>query len=101
MEMDDNLKRLMKQLGTAINESLCDSASVSQAMTDLRQAGYDIFVILEATIGFNRRPEEDAADREFTPVESGDLILNAQDAKFLKSLRICIGGSNPSPPEQS
>ena len=56
MEMDDNLKRLMKQLGTAINESLCDSASVSQAMTDLREAGYDIFVILEATIGFNRRP---------------------------------------------
>lgn len=93
MEMDDNLKHLMTQLGTAINESLTESVAVSEAMTGLRDAGYDIFLLLEATIGFNHRPENLSAGREGTSVESGDLVLNAQDAKFLKSLRITLGGS--------
>jgi hypothetical protein len=33
-------------------------------------------------------------------VESGDLVLNSQDAKFLKSLRISLGGHAEPPPGQ-
>ena len=97
MELDDNLKHLMKQLGTAINESLTDSVAVSDALTDLRDAGYDIFLLLEATIGFNQRPEDQTAGAQAPGGESGDLVLNSQDAKFLKSLRISLGGgASPS-----
>ena len=92
MEMDDNLKQLMQQLGMAINQSLAESDSVSEAMANIREAGYDMFLILEATIGFHPRHEDRAAAGEFQPVESGDLVLNAQDTKFLKSLRICLTG---------
>jgi hypothetical protein len=91
MEMDENLKQLMKQLGTAINESLTDSESVSDALADLREAGYDIFLLLEATIGFNQRPESPGAGESVPGIQSGDLVLNSQDAKFLKSLRISLG----------
>ena|ERR1051325_6140129 len=93
MEMDDKLKALMKHLGTAINESLSESDSVSQAIADIRDAGYDVFLILEATIGFHRRGEG-AADPESTTISSGDLVLNSQDAKFLKSLKITLAGSD-------
>jgi hypothetical protein len=89
MEMDENLKHLMRQLGTAINESLTESVAVSEALADLRAAGYDIFLLLEATIGFNQRPEE-SGEKSPAVVESGDLVLNAQDANFLKLLRITL-----------
>lgn len=101
MEMDDNLKQLMKQLGTAINDSLTESGSVSEAMADIQEAGYDIFLILEATIGFNRRSGGQPGKAAAMTVESGDLVLNAQDAKFLKSLRIRLGGSDESLPKRS
>ncbi len=97
MEMDDKLKLLMKQLGMAINQSLAESESVSDAMSQIREAGYDMFLILEATIGFHQRSEEPAASEQFQPLESGDLVLNAQDAKFLKSLRICLTGPEEPP----
>ena len=90
MEMDENLKQLMQQLGAAINDTLTESVAVSEALADLRDAGYDIFLLLEATIGFNHRPEELGAGANLSALESGDLVLNAQDAKFLKSLRITL-----------
>jgi len=77
-------------LGAAINESLTESVAVSEALADLRDAGYDIFLLLEATIGFNHRPEELGPGANLPALESGDLVLNAQDAKFLKSLRITL-----------
>jgi hypothetical protein len=92
MELDDHLKELMKQLGVAINESLSESDSVSSAMADIRAAGYDIFLVLEATIGFQKRGGGATAEPA-TIIESGDLVLNAQDARFLKALKICIGES--------
>jgi hypothetical protein len=93
------LKDLMRKLGAAINESLSDSDAVSAAITEIRDAGYDVFLILEATIGFHRRPESGAEADESTRVVSGDLVLNSQDAKFLKSLRITLAGSDEPSPE--
>ena len=47
--MDQQLKRLMKDLGEAINESLADSDSISDVVTRIKDGGYDIFLVLEAT----------------------------------------------------
>jgi len=100
MELDDNLKQLMKQLGMAINESLSESEPISDALANIRGAGYDVFLVLEATIGFNKRREEDAAEdleghfRAAVPsIQSGGLALTPQDAEFLKLLRISLGES--------
>ena len=97
MELDDNLKQLMKELGTAINESLSDSEPIAQAISNIKGAGYDVFLVLEATIGFNKRDEEDEeseqasdSDPEMQHFWSGQLELTNQDAKFLRSLRIRI-----------
>ena len=42
MEMDEETKRLAKEVGTAINESVRDSAAVAVAIERLREAGFDI-----------------------------------------------------------
>ena len=98
MELDDNLKQLMKELGMAINESLSESETISEAIANIRGAGYDVFLVLEATIGFNKRREGDAgADSENegaaqrVPIQSGELRLTPRDTEFLKLLRISLG----------
>ena len=98
MELDDNLKQLMKELGMAINESLSESEPISEAIANIRGAGYDVFLVLEATIGFNKRRDADArADSEDespvhrVPIRSGELSLTSRDTEFLKLLRISLG----------
>ncbi len=95
MELDDNLKQLTKDLGTAINESLSNSEHISAAIASIKDAGYDVFLVLEATIGFNKRSGE--AETPLPQVPVGELNLTSQDTRFLKSLKISITGSEDLP----
>jgi hypothetical protein len=61
--MDDRLKELMQELGNAINESLSDSERIAASIGEIKRAGYDVFLVLEATIGFNKR-DENAEDED-------------------------------------
>ncbi len=94
--MDDRLKKLMKELGDAINESLSESEQIGDVIAKIKAHGYDVFLVLEATIGFSRRDEEEEEGAETVtatrgPAESeAQFKINAQDMKFLKSLRISV-----------
>jgi hypothetical protein len=93
LELDENFKRLVKELGCAINESLGDSERISEVMGRIRAAGYDLFLILEATIGFNRRGDTDLVHRQkFTPGKHREVQfhLTNDDAQFLSSLKISV-----------
>ncbi len=93
MQLDDNLKQLMKELGAAINDALSESEDISEAIQNVRNAGYDVFLVLEATIGFNKRSKTDSGE-EVTAngLKSGEMKLKvtAQDLKFLRSLKISV-----------
>src|ERR1700704_1968658 len=92
MQLDDNLKQLMKELGAAINDALSDSEDISEAIQNVRNAGYDVFLVLEATIGFNRRSKGDGEEVTANGLKSGEMKLKvtAQDLKFLRSLKISV-----------
>ena len=93
MQLDDNLKQLMKDLGAAINDALSDSEDINEAIQNVRNAGYDVFLVLEATIGFNKRSKTDGVEEPVgTGLRNGDMKLQvtAQDLKFLRSLKISI-----------
>ena len=89
--MDDNLKQLMKELGAAINDALSESEDISEAIQNVRNAGYDVFLVLEATIGFNKRSKTENGE-EVPALTTADMKLKvtAQDLKFLRSLKISI-----------
>ena len=53
--MDKRLKSLMEQLGQAINHSLSDSDQIAEVITRIKDGRYDVFLVLEATVGFNER----------------------------------------------
>lgn len=86
--MDDRLKQLMQKLGQAINESLSESESIAEIIGEIRAQDYDVFLLLEATIGFNKRElEED----ELEPPASGEPgNFSEQDQAFLKALKITV-----------
>ncbi|MBV9405230.1 MAG: hypothetical protein JO211_07785 [Acidobacteriaceae bacterium] len=92
--MDDRLKELMQELGNAINESLSDSDRIAGAIGEIKRAGYDVFLVLEATIGFNKREDEDDTDgvERAEPVResTGKIRLTSQDQKFLRALKISV-----------
>jgi hypothetical protein len=101
-ELDDRLRDLMQELGNAINESLSDSDRIAAAIGEIKRAGYDVFLVLEATIGFNKRAEGDESDESEETVELesqpetgrrrrvGKIQLTSQDQKFLRALKIAI-----------
>lgn len=84
--LDDQLKDYRKKLEAAINEALTESPKINVAIEDIREAGYDVFLIIEATIGFNKREEATAGAARKGPQVR--LELTTQDEKFLKSLKI-------------
>jgi hypothetical protein len=57
--LDDKIKELLKQLGNAINESISSSEDVNDHIQKIRDEGYNLYVVLDATIGLNRDDEEE------------------------------------------
>lgn len=83
----------MKELGAAINDALSDSEEISEAIQNVRNAGYDVFLVLEATIGFNRRSNGETGEETTAgALKRADMKLKvtAQDLKFLRSLKISV-----------
>jgi hypothetical protein len=90
--VDQELKKLMKELGEAINESLADSEQIADVVSRIKEGGYDIFLVLEATIGFSKQGEKSSEKNALVTTLSTkpELKVSDQDVKFLKSLRIKI-----------
>lgn len=84
----------MKELGEAINGTLSESDQIAQVIAKIKEEGYDIFLVLEATIGFNRRDEEQQTSTELVSSRrkgpDPEFSINAHDVRFLKSLRISV-----------
>ena len=98
--MDEPLKNLMQELGNAINDSLSESDRIAEAIGEIRRAGYDVFLVLEATIGFNKREDGESGSEEEQPAaeterkrgfeSAGKVKFTTQDHRFLKALKIAV-----------
>jgi hypothetical protein len=85
--MNGRIKELIQQLGEAIHESVSESEQISGVVREIREEGFDVLLMLEATIGLNEVSEEDAeADEE----AAADGTFTRNDVSFLKSLRISL-----------
>ncbi len=80
----------MKELGNAINHSLSDSDEIAEVVSRIKAGGYDVLLVLEATIGFNRRDQDDDDASSVETPSTAEFHMTSQDARFLKSLRIKV-----------
>jgi hypothetical protein len=95
--LEDRLKNLMQELGNAINDSLSDSDRIAEAIGEIKQAGYDVFLVLEATIGFNKRDGDEETETSDSKPDTkrvfettGKLKFTSQDQRFLRALKIAV-----------
>jgi len=93
--MTSRLRELIQQLGEAIHESVIESEQIAGVVQDIRKHGFDVLLMLEATIGLN---EVVAAGKKGAEGEPGEEAVSdaasftQHDLHFLKSLRISVEG---------
>ena len=90
--MNQKLRNLVQQLGEAIHESVSESEHIAGVVKDIRKQGFDVLLMLEATIGLNELEHQPSAQTGGPDEDSEDTgeAFTAQDLNFLKSLRISI-----------
>lgn len=97
--MNNQVKNLIQKLGEAIHESVSESEQIADVVREIREQGFDVLLMLEATIGLNQVEEEDDTTEATEDTIEGPFTRN--DLNFLKSLRITTeeNGSPATDPE--
>ncbi len=92
--MTSRLRELIQQLGEAIHESVIESEQIAGVVQDIRRHGFDVLLMLEATIGLNEVTAKDAENAEAGAEQTGEGggPFTPNDLHFLRSLRISIEG---------
>jgi hypothetical protein len=97
--LNQKLRKLVQQLGEAIHESVSESPQIAGVVADIRRQGFEVMLMLEATIGLNEVEEQPQAvldapkSHELEETEEQGTFT-AQDLHFLRSLRISIAGES-------
>ena len=89
--LNQQVKDLIQKLGEAIHESVSESEAIADVVREIREQGFDVLLMLEATIGLNEVDGEESGDRD-TEADPGHEVVEGSftrnDLSFLRSLRI-------------
>jgi hypothetical protein len=83
-------------VGATLRRVLAESPQVAHCLARIRAEGYEVSVVLDATIGFSRAEGEGAAapapafDVRLEKAEPPPLKMTPLDKKFLRSLKITV-----------
>lgn len=103
--MNQKMRKLVQKLGEAIHESVSESEHIAGVVQDIRRQGFDVLLMLEATIGLNElaerqpvgaEPASNAEGSEEQQSQEAERTFTTQDLHFLKSLRIAVEGEDAS-----
>jgi hypothetical protein len=84
LEIDDEAKEIVRDIGTAINESVESSPRVAEAIERLRDAGYEMELTLRLEIGLRPHSSDEAGDG------NAGLELTDEDVQVLQRMKIRI-----------
>ena len=88
-DVDEKIKQLLRELGTAINESISGSDDVNKQIQRIRDEGYNLYVVLDATIGLNRQDEPEAPTEVIVKSDKEvQFRININDLALLRALGI-------------
>ena len=85
MEIDDEAKEIVREIGSAINESVENSTKVAEAIERLREAGYEMELTLRLEIGLRPHAGDEDGDGE-----AANLNLTEEDLQVLQRMKIRI-----------
>ncbi len=85
MEINNEAQKIIEELGAAINRAVERSPEVAAAIEHLREAGYDMELVLRLDIGLRERDEADEAEED-----DSLLRLTDEDRRTLRKMKIRI-----------
>ncbi len=95
--LNKRLRSLIQKLGEAIHETVSESEDIASVVQDIRKQGFDVLLMLEATIGLNeveQQPKQLTMNATSGEAEAGKVDsatgFTTQDVNFLRSLRIAV-----------
>ena len=97
--MNQKVKNLIQKLGEAIHESVSESENIAGVVKNIRDQGFDVMLMLEATIGLNQ-VESEAEDAAESAHDDSPGAFTRNDLSFLKSLRITLPNEESSDVDQ-
>jgi hypothetical protein len=87
LDINDEAKQIVHDLGTAINAAVESSQQVAEAIERLRDAGYEMELTLRLEIGLRPHDEDGEAQTDAT------LELTDEDMRTLRRMKIRIDES--------
>ena len=95
-EEGEDVTRLAREVSATLQRVLSESPQINHCLNRIRSEGYEVSLVLEATLGFSR--VEDQGDSAATPgfdvrvekAEPAPLRMTPLDKKFLRSLKITV-----------
>jgi hypothetical protein len=91
----EDVKRIVHELGSTIQRTLAESPQIAHCLGRIKAEGYEVSIVLEATIGFSKSGSREAAevstfDFRLEKTEPAPLKMSPLDKKFLRSLKITV-----------
>lgn len=93
MELNDDMKTLLRELGIALHRALTKDEEIKSITDQIKCNGFDIYLFMEANIALDQR-EDDSEGELFlhSPEEHLEMEesthFNDYDEQFLASLKI-------------
>ena len=84
LDINDEAKEIVHELGSAINSAVENSSQVAEAIERLREAGYEMELTLRLEIGLRPHDEDGEIRAE------GELELTDEDMRTLRRMKIRI-----------
>jgi hypothetical protein len=84
LELSDETKQIVQDLGAAINAAVENSSRVAESIERLREAGYEMELTLRLEIGL--RPHEQMTETH----DDAALDLTDEDRRTLRRMKIRI-----------
>lgn len=88
MDINDEAKQIVHELGTAINSAVEKSSQVAEAIERLREAGYEMELTLRLEIALREHEEE--SESTLQEGEETALELTDEDMRTLRRMKIRI-----------
>lgn len=93
-EGDDKLRRLVQSLEKSIEQAIASSTQVEECLARIREEGYELSLVLQATLAFAPRGELNQEQVEEVAGIGGSgfasFRMSTLDKKFLRSLKIAV-----------
>jgi hypothetical protein len=95
-EEGDDVTRLAREVSATLQRVLSESPQINHCLNRIRSEGYEVSLVLEATLGFSpaegrdeKRPST-GFDVRVERAEPAPLRMTPLDKKFLRSLKITV-----------